>query len=105
MKVLVLVALLVGLAAPTYANDSRDRGYGGWFSNIFSGFGWTNNNRRGGGHNGRGHHGGGHHWGGHGNPHNPRSVPELDGAMAPLAGVLIAGLLAAGAERRRRRKK
>jgi hypothetical protein len=30
-------------------------------------------------------------------------VPELDGALAPLAGVLIAGMFAAGAERRRRR--
>jgi len=33
------------------------------------------------------------------------AVPELDAATAPLAALLLSGLLAAGAERRRRKNK
>ena len=33
----------------------------------------------------------------------PKAVPELDSATAPLAALLLGGLLAAGVERRRRK--
>lgn len=36
---------------------------------------------------------------------NPRAVPELDAAIAPLAVMLLGGLVAAGVERRRRKAK
>lgn len=44
--------------------------------------------------------------GGHGgfNGKKAHSVPELDASVAPLAGLLLTGLLAAGVERRRRQK-
>lgn len=35
----------------------------------------------------------------------PKSVPELDSATAPLAALLLGGLMAAGVERRRRKSK
>lgn len=56
-----------------------------------NGKGWKN------GHNGGGHGG----WYGGKKAH---AVPELDTNVAPLAGLLLSGLLAAGFERRRRKQ-
>ncbi len=40
-----------------------------------------------------------------GNGSSASSVPEMDVAIAPIAGALIISLIAAGAERRRRKNK
>lgn len=59
--------------------------------------GWYASNNRG-GHHGSGNGGGWHHG------RQTHAVPELDANVAPLAGLLLSGLLAAGYERRRRKQ-
>lgn len=48
--------------------------------------------------------GNGWHHGGSWNGRQTHAVPELDSNVAPLAGLLLSGLLAAGFERRRRKQ-
>lgn len=113
----ILIISLCSLATHASANNrnngwnhSQDRYNFQWSQNNrwSSNNGWNNgvrnnqhsqnrwNSNRGG--NNHGHSGGWH------SSSQAHSVPELDSTTAPLAGLLLSGLLAAGYERRRRVK-
>ena len=99
MKALLQISIVLAVLAFTVpaeaSNGTSSSGYNSWSQ------GATNSFRRGVKKlrrwRQRGNGGGWRNRGG-----NSRSVPEMDVTVAPLAGTLLLGLMAAGYERRRR---
>ena len=99
MKILIQLLIVVAVfsfTAPAEATQNRGSGYSSWTENTNH---WFKRKIRRIAINWRQHRRDRHSGGG-----ETRSVPELDSTIAPLTGALLATLVVAGYERRRRFK-